>query len=249
MCTVLSLYSLRSWQKLKLLNMAGSKQSNCLDPQSRQLPLATDCWLLEVQQKTPAQPPALVMPYSCCYSRREAQAGWVVGTCPRKEDRMVGSFLQLHQSLSPFLTSCRTANLTPHGFVSHISVPASLLFFTSPLQVPPGSLPLRLVFSGPPQKWFSSHEQQKKKLIKKCKYFFCLANKSVQWRFQKSTIASWHSCEQADEKAEAEKKGRRNRSIPFSYSKLLGCLSSTVELYPRAQGKVKRVLSATIIMD
>lgn len=174
MCRVLSLSSLRSWQKLKLLNIAGSKQSNCLEPQSRQLPLATDCWLLEVQQKTPAQPPALVMPYSCCYSRRKAQAGWVVGTCPRKEDRMVGSFLQLHQSLSPFLTSCRTANLTPHGFVSHISVPASLLFFTSPLQVPPGSLPLRLVFSGPPQKWFSSHEQQKKKPDKEMQIFFLL---------------------------------------------------------------------------
>lgn len=79
MCTVLRLSSVRSWHTLKLLNMAGSKQSSCLEPQNRQLPLATDCRLLEVQQKTPDWPPALIMPYSCCYSRRKAQAGWVVG--------------------------------------------------------------------------------------------------------------------------------------------------------------------------
>lgn len=100
MCTVLRLSSVRSWHTLKLLNMAGSKQSSCLEPQNRQLPLATDCRLLEVQQKTPDWPPALVMPYSCCYSRRKAQAGWVVGTSPKKEGRRVGSSLQLQQSLS-----------------------------------------------------------------------------------------------------------------------------------------------------
>jgi len=46
-----------------------------------------------------------------------------------------------------------------------------------------------------------------------------------------------------------QKQRRRNRSVPFRYSRLLGCLSSTVELYPRAQAKVKRVFAATILMD
>lgn len=160
--------------------MAGSEQSDCLEPQSRQLPLATACWLLEVLQKTPAPPSALVMPCSCCYSRRKAQAGWAVGARPRKEGRRVVSSLQLQQSLSPFLTSC----LTPHGFASHhVSVPASLLFFTSSPYVLPGSLPLSLLFSVRPLKWFGSHKQQgkKEKLIKKTQILFCLAYKLNQF--------------------------------------------------------------------
>lgn len=146
----------------------------------QQLPLATACWLLEVPRKTPARPSALVVPCSCCYSRRKAQAGWAVGGSPGKEDRRVVSSLQLQQSLSPFLTSC----LTPHGFASHhVSAPASSPFFTSSPYVPPGSLPLGLIFSGPPLQWFGSHKQcGKKELIKKTQILFCLADKLNQFR-------------------------------------------------------------------
>lgn len=49
-------------------------------------------------------------------------------------------------------------------------------------------------------------------------------------------------------KRQAEKKGRGSRSGPFWVQKVVRQPGCTVELYPRAQGKVKSVLSETIIM-